>query len=342
MLGRWEYLTFRAAFTAEGTKHNPRAPKATGSSIFTACNTCICYSCVIHTAHSVTFRPLWCLCLLFFCGDYLQTKSQQVSYSLWKCDYSSIVLTFGAVFVLGAGPDGVEEIKRHHFFSTIDWNVSFSFTEKTLSALMMTESSLVMILSLSAFPCPSDVPHISSRCRSCTAEKSTLLSSPQRGDLTTLSILIRSSQLKHPEVQAVTLPHLLLLLPFTLCRAELHCRINSCFSVWTRLAGGPAERQRPSAVQRVQLCGHNGGGDATTTQCYCTGTGKRLRGRNNPINWANPQWTEAKSTARRGAVFTLHPGKFHSHICFPEVSLLHLLPFWQKAAKSRWRSFLSI
>ncbi|MEE6519737.1 hypothetical protein FKM82_017473 [Ascaphus truei] len=25
---------------------------------------------------------------------------------------------------LGAGPDGVEEIKRHPFFSTIDWNVS--------------------------------------------------------------------------------------------------------------------------------------------------------------------------------------------------------------------------
>lgn len=25
---------------------------------------------------------------------------------------------------LGAGPDGVEEIKRHSFFSTIDWNVS--------------------------------------------------------------------------------------------------------------------------------------------------------------------------------------------------------------------------
>lgn len=110
------------------------------------------------------------------------------------------MLIVGAVFVLGAGPDGVEEIKRHHFFSTIDWNVSFSFIEKTLSALMMTESSL------SVFPCPSDVPHISSRCRSCTAEKSTLLSSQQRGDLTTLSILIQSSQLKHPEVQAVTPP----------------------------------------------------------------------------------------------------------------------------------------
>ncbi len=26
--------------------------------------------------------------------------------------------------VPGAGPDGVEEIKRHAFFSTIDWNVS--------------------------------------------------------------------------------------------------------------------------------------------------------------------------------------------------------------------------
>lgn len=24
---------------------------------------------------------------------------------------------------LGAGPDGVEEIKRHRFFASIDWNV---------------------------------------------------------------------------------------------------------------------------------------------------------------------------------------------------------------------------
>lgn len=26
--------------------------------------------------------------------------------------------------IKGAGPDGVEEIKRHAFFSKIDWNVS--------------------------------------------------------------------------------------------------------------------------------------------------------------------------------------------------------------------------
>ncbi len=31
------------------------------------------------------------------------------------------------VGISGAGPDGVEEIKRHSFFSTIDWNVSFFF-----------------------------------------------------------------------------------------------------------------------------------------------------------------------------------------------------------------------
>ncbi len=30
----------------------------------------------------------------------------------------------GVYSVPGAGPDGVEEIKRHAFFSTIDWNVS--------------------------------------------------------------------------------------------------------------------------------------------------------------------------------------------------------------------------
>lgn len=28
------------------------------------------------------------------------------------------------IVISGAGPDGVEEIKRHSFFSTIDWNVS--------------------------------------------------------------------------------------------------------------------------------------------------------------------------------------------------------------------------
>lgn len=37
----------------------------------------------------------------------------------------NIRLTEPKCFVsLGAGPDGVEEIKRHPFFSTIDWNVS--------------------------------------------------------------------------------------------------------------------------------------------------------------------------------------------------------------------------
>lgn len=29
--------------------------------------------------------------------------------------------------LVGAGPDGVEEIKRHQFFNTIDWNASVSF-----------------------------------------------------------------------------------------------------------------------------------------------------------------------------------------------------------------------
>ena len=32
-----------------------------------------------------------------------------------------------AIFT-GAGPDGVEDIKRHSFFSTIDWNVSLSIS----------------------------------------------------------------------------------------------------------------------------------------------------------------------------------------------------------------------
>lgn len=50
---------------------------------------------------------------------------------------------------------------------------------------------------------------LSSSSRNSTAERSSLLSNRPRGDLTTLSILILSSQLKPPEVRAATLPRLL-------------------------------------------------------------------------------------------------------------------------------------
>lgn len=31
------------------------------------------------------------------------------------------------LLLIGAGPDGVEEIKRHRFFASIDWNVSMIY-----------------------------------------------------------------------------------------------------------------------------------------------------------------------------------------------------------------------
>lgn len=33
----------------------------------------------------------------------------------------------------GAGPDGVEEIKRHRFFASIDWNVSKIWEEYSVN-----------------------------------------------------------------------------------------------------------------------------------------------------------------------------------------------------------------
>lgn len=36
----------------------------------------------------------------------------------------------------GAGPDGVEEIKRHAFFSKIDWNVSIELKINSVNFLV--------------------------------------------------------------------------------------------------------------------------------------------------------------------------------------------------------------
>lgn len=59
--------------------------------------------------------------------------SQTSSFVFLKKKYSSNEKQFSSnpfdqennySFKKGAGPDGVEEIKRHPFFSKIDWNVS--------------------------------------------------------------------------------------------------------------------------------------------------------------------------------------------------------------------------
>lgn len=41
----------------------------------------------------------------------------------------SVLNTVFFFFCSGAGSDGVEEIKRHPFFSTVDWNVSTKGSE---------------------------------------------------------------------------------------------------------------------------------------------------------------------------------------------------------------------
>lgn len=71
-------------------------------------------------------------------------------------------------------------------------------------------------------------------CRNCSAERSSLLSNRLQDDLTTLSILIQSSRLKHPGVQAVTLPHLSSCFVFTRCYTASDIwapNINSCSCV---------------------------------------------------------------------------------------------------------------
>lgn len=52
---------------------------------------------------------------------------------------------------IGAGPDGVEEIKRHAFFSTIDWNVSTHTHNHTHTSLsFLTESHIHINVTLPA------------------------------------------------------------------------------------------------------------------------------------------------------------------------------------------------
>ncbi|XP_016334535.1 ribosomal protein S6 kinase alpha-6-like [Sinocyclocheilus anshuiensis] len=50
---------------------------------------------------------------------------------------------------LGAGPDGVEEIKRHAFFSTIDWNVSICYRSITHFSQQSASSSIIECVSVS-------------------------------------------------------------------------------------------------------------------------------------------------------------------------------------------------
>lgn len=145
----------------------------------------------------------------------------------------------------GAGLDGVEEIKRHQFFSTIDWNVSvLRHSPPSLSSLRFH------FLSNTSCSC----------CRSSSAGSSTLPSSQRRADRMTPSTLILSSRQRRPEVSDPTLQ--------SAAQAELKLQ-NLHDVLLPRLTGGPAQRQRPPAVPRVQLCSHHRGGhDAARPQHY--------------------------------------------------------------------------
>lgn len=48
--------------------------------------------------------------------------------SIWELDIQDRPLIWA---LSGSGPDGAEEIKRHVFYSTIDWNVSVSLHPST-------------------------------------------------------------------------------------------------------------------------------------------------------------------------------------------------------------------
>lgn len=52
-----------------------------------------------------------------------------VCFQLWNLCPLFVCSSCHSVWPLGAGPDGVEEIKRHRFFASIDWNVSASYCE---------------------------------------------------------------------------------------------------------------------------------------------------------------------------------------------------------------------
>ncbi len=118
-------------------------------------------------------------------------------------------------------------------------------------------------------------------CRNSSAERSTLPSNQLQDDLTTLSISIQSSQRKHPEVQTATPPpplppppplHTLMSGTTFRIKCDFVQDQQLFLCLFLRLSGGSSQCQRPSAVQRIQFCGHNRRGNTTATQYYCSGT----------------------------------------------------------------------
>lgn len=150
----------------------------------------------------------------------------------------------------GAGPDGVEEIKRHEFFNTIDWNVSVS--ANTSTHIMGCLGFLTFAVS----------------CRNSSAGSSTRPSNQLQDGPTTRSISIQSSLRKPPEVQTpVAPPPLHIALALTPSDVVDHQQLFLCL----RLSRGSSQCKRPSALQRVQFCGHNRRGHTAGPQHYCSG-----------------------------------------------------------------------
>lgn len=73
---------------------------------------------------------------------------QQIQYAVVLC----------GLYFIGAGPDGVEEIKRHRFFASIDWNVSINnLGAKTLLVTQLQPSAVTLWRSAIVLHCDASV-----------------------------------------------------------------------------------------------------------------------------------------------------------------------------------------
>lgn len=122
-----------------------------------------------------------------------------------------------SIGISGAGPDGVEEIKRHSFFSTIDWNVSVlrkglvclfqcqiwryieSINIYTIHLYILKVNRIFMLMALAQFPFYENI-----FCsRNYSGGKFILPLSQPSGGQTTHCTLIQSSPPKPHEVSEV-------------------------------------------------------------------------------------------------------------------------------------------
>lgn len=186
---------------------------------------------------------------------------------------------------------------------------------------MTTESSLVMILSFSVFPSPSYFLSLQKLYRreihppfkpAAGRPDDTFYFDPEFTAKTPRGTGCHSTSSSCPS-HCAELNRIAVLTAVSLCEPDSpgvppSANAHQLFRGFSFVAITEEETQPlPNAIVQVQA----NASEAEIIQL----TGLTLSGRR-------------RRAQRAGAVFTLHPGKFHSHICFPEVSLLHLLPFW--------------